>query len=233
MKAAYVLLLGLPLVLAACQGNETPKAPAAASQSNEQAAMAPVVAPQQQIEKKVEEAAAEASNAVEVTKEAVSTTAKKMQETVAKSADANADMVAKLAGDSASMSKPAEPVAEMAKATEPAKNPAVTGGDAAKGESLARKCKACHNFTAKKKVGPGLAGIFGRKAGSMPDMKYSDALAAGGWSWDTEHLAAWVCDAKAAIKTFSGDAGAKTKMGVQHICDPAKQADLIAYLKTL
>lgn len=106
-------------------------------------------------------------------------------------------------------------------------------GDAGRGKSLARKCKACHNFSDKKKVGPGLKGVFGRKAGIMPDMKYGVALAAGGWVWDEAHLAAWICNSKQAIKTFSGNASARTKMGPQRICDPAKQADLIAYLKTL
>jgi len=106
-------------------------------------------------------------------------------------------------------------------------------GDAAKGKRLAQKCKACHNFTAKKKVGPGLQGVFGRKAGIMPDMKYSAALAAGSWVWEGKNLAAWMCDSKKAVKSLSGNPSAKTKMPPQRICDAAKQADLIAYLKTL
>ncbi|RLL56050.1 cytochrome C [Mariprofundus sp. EBB-1] len=106
-------------------------------------------------------------------------------------------------------------------------------GNAAKGKSLANKCKTCHNFTARKKVGPGLQGVVGRKAGSMTDMKYSSALAAGGWVWNEKNLAAWMCDSKAAVKTLSGNASAKTKMGAQRICDATKQADLIAFLKTL
>jgi len=115
----------------------------------------------------------------------------------------------------------------------PAAVPLTAAGDAAKGKRLAQKCKACHNFTAKKKVGPGLKGVFGRKAGSMPGMRYSPALAAGGWVWDDKNLAAWVCDSKKALKTLSGNASAKTKMSVQRICDAGKQADLIAFLKTL
>ncbi len=106
-------------------------------------------------------------------------------------------------------------------------------GDAGRGQSLARKCKTCHNFTAKKKVGPGLKGVFGRKAGVMPDMKYSSALAAGGWVWNEKNLAIWLCDSKKAVKILSGNASAKTKMSPQRICDAGKQADLIAFLKTL
>jgi len=109
-------------------------------------------------------------------------------------------------------------------------------GDVAKGKLLARKCAACHNFNSKKKIGPGLAGIFGREAGTAPGFKYkfTKYIQPGkAWRWDAAHLAAWDCDAKAAVKTFTGNPAAKTKMGVQHVCDAAKQADLIAFLKTL
>lgn len=115
---------------------------------------------------------------------------------------------------------------EVAKATLPS-------GDASRGKSLARKCQACHNLDARNKVGPGLAGIFGRKAGAMAGVRYSEALASGAWSWDAEHLSVWLCDSKSAVKQFSGNAGASTKMPAQRICNPADQADLIAYLKTL
>ncbi|MDX8407119.1 MAG: c-type cytochrome [Mariprofundaceae bacterium] len=237
MKARYWLLLSAPLALAACQASEAP-----APQST-----APVT-----------QSAAPASNAVEVKKPAVSQTARAMQESLNQAKEQSAAAVAELAAPTsdapaAAQARVAEPVAAVKKAAPAAPvkaapveaapvttpKPAapakveVAIGDAGKGAGVARKCKACHNFDARKKVGPGLAGIFGRKAGAMPDMKYSAALKAGGWSWDAEHLAAWVCNSKQAIKNFSGNAGAKTKMGNQRICDPARQADLIAYLKTL
>jgi len=110
------------------------------------------------------------------------------------------------------------------------------GGDAAKGKALARKCAACHDFGTKNKMGPGLAGVFGRQAASVAGFKYKYAgfIEAGkAWNWDEEHLAAWICDSKKAVRAFTGNTSAKTRMGAQHICDTAKQADLIAYLKTL
>jgi len=106
-------------------------------------------------------------------------------------------------------------------------------GNATRGKSIARKCQACHRFTDKRKVGPGLKGIVGRQAGIMPDMKYSPALKAGGWVWTIQALSAWDCDSKKAVKVLSGNPAAKTKMPAQHICDPTKQADLMAFLKTL
>jgi len=106
-------------------------------------------------------------------------------------------------------------------------------GNAIRGKSIARKCQACHRFTDKRKVGPGLKGIVGRKAGMMPDMKYSVAVKAGGWIWNEQALTAWICDSKKAVKVLSGNSAAKTKMPAQHICDATKQADLMAFLKTL
>jgi len=97
------------------------------------------------------------------------------------------------------------------------------------------KCKACHNFTAKKKVGPGLAGVFGRKAGTAPGFKYKFMKYVKGdaWSWDEAHLRKWMCNSKKAVKEFTGNKKAKTKMPPQKICDKAKQDKVIAKLKSL
>jgi len=94
------------------------------------------------------------------------------------------------------------------------------------------KCKACHNFTAKKKVGPGLAGIFGRKAGSAAGYKYKFTKYGSDWSWDEEHLKKWICNSKKAVKEFTGNKKAKTKMPPQKICDHDKQDEVIAKLKS-
>jgi len=74
------------------------------------------------------------------------------------------------------------------------------------------KCKACHNFTSAHKMGPGLAGVFGRSAGSTDFAGYSDSLKNGGWVWNEENLRIFLTDTKAGIKTLSGDDNAKTKM---------------------
>ena len=96
-----------------------------------------------------------------------------------------------------------------------------------------KKCKSCHKFSEKHKTGPGLKGIAGSDAGTTSFKKYSKALKAGGWKWDDDHLRAWMCDSKKAIKEFTGDPKAKTKMGKQKICDAAKQDEIIAFLKSL
>ena len=52
---------------------------------------------------------------------------------------------------------------------------AQAGGDAAHGEILYEGCQDCHSLD-KNDVGPRHRGVFGRKAGSLPDFAYSDAL---------------------------------------------------------
>lgn len=94
------------------------------------------------------------------------------------------------------------------------------------------KCKACHDFGTKNKVGPGLKGIVGRKAGTAPGFKYSDSLANANWVWDEDHLRKWIENSKEAIKEFTGDPKAKTKMPPQKV-KGAKADEVIAFLKTL
>jgi len=106
----------------------------------------------------------------------------------------------------------------------------------AAGRNVARKCAACHNFDSSAKIGPGLAGIFGRKAGSMPGYTYRFTAYISpdkAWRWDTAHLEAWVCDSEEAVREFTDNDAAKTAMPAQHLCDPVVQAELITYLKTL
>jgi len=93
------------------------------------------------------------------------------------------------------------------------------------------KCKACHNFTAKKKVGPGLLGVFGRQAGTADFKKYSASMKKGGWVWDEANLRTFLTDTKKGIKTLSGDNKAKTKMKVK--VKDEKMDEIIAFLKGL
>lgn len=103
------------------------------------------------------------------------------------------------------------------------------------------KCAACHSLAAKIEVGPGLGkghgipGVFNRKAGTFPNFRYkfTKYIKGNGWLWDEAHLREWICDSKKAIRKFTGNVKARTKMPSQRICDPAKQGAVIAALRSI
>ncbi len=105
--------------------------------------------------------------------------------------------------------------------------PALAEGDAAKGEKVFMKCKACHeNEKGVNKVGPTLKGLVGRKAASVEGYKYSEAMLAKGAEgvvWDEATLTAYLPDPKAFVP--------KTKMAFAGLKKPEEVADVIAYLK--
>ena len=96
---------------------------------------------------------------------------------------------------------------------------------AASGEKVFKKCKACHNFK-KSGVGPNLAGIVGRKAGSMK-FRYSKAMkvkATDGLVWTEENLDKFLKKPRSFIK--------KTKMSFGGIKKEQDRRALIEYLKS-
>ena len=105
--------------------------------------------------------------------------------------------------------------------------PAHADGDAAAGEKVFAKCKACHeNEKGVNKVGPTLKGVVGRKAGSVPDFKYSEAMAAKGAEglvWDDANIASYLADPKGFIP--------KNKMAFAGLKKPEDVANVIAFLK--
>ena len=92
------------------------------------------------------------------------------------------------------------------------------------GASLFRnQCGTCHSrVTGEKRQGPNLAGVFGRKAGTVPDYKYSPGFADADFVWDGEHLDPYLTNPQAVIKGGV--------MGYRQ-ADPDKRAAIIAYLK--
>ena len=107
--------------------------------------------------------------------------------------------------------------------------PALADGDAADGEKVFRKCKACHAVGdgAKNRVGPALNGVVDNPAGRNPDFTYSSGLqaaAADGLVWDEEAMEAFLTKPRDFIKG--------TKMSFAGLKDEEDIEDVIAYLRT-
>ena len=99
--------------------------------------------------------------------------------------------------------------------------------DAKKGEALVKPCTACHIFdkSGANKVGPGLWGVVDRPIASHEGFAYSDSLKGKGGKWDYASLDHFI----EAPKGFASG----TKMAYGGEKDPAKRADIIAYLRSL
>jgi len=97
-------------------------------------------------------------------------------------------------------------------------------GDLANGEAKFALCQSCHTVAegGANMTGPNLHGIFGRKAASLANFKYSDALTAAGWIWEPHHLDQWI----EKPQTFLPG----TKMTFAGLNDAKDRTDLIAYL---
>ncbi|MFK7751810.1 MAG: cytochrome c family protein [Sedimentitalea sp.] len=102
-------------------------------------------------------------------------------------------------------------------------------GDAAAGEKVFRKCKACHAVGegAENKVGPVLNGVVDRAVAAGEGFKYSKVLIAlgeGGTTWTPEDLDAFLKKPR--------DYAKGTKMSFAGLRKDADRANIIAYLAT-
>lgn len=102
--------------------------------------------------------------------------------------------------------------------------PALADGDAAQGEKVFGKCKACHDVVSdKNKVGPSLHGVIGRKAGTVEGFKYSEAMANSGITWDVTTLTAYLKDPKGNVPG--------NKMAFAGLKKDEEVVDVIAYIE--
>ena len=102
---------------------------------------------------------------------------------------------------------------------------AEAAGDAATGEHVFARCVVCHSPKAgENKIGPSLAGVFGRKSGTAPGHNYSPALKAASITWDEQELDKYLANPGADVHG--------TTMLIS-VPNPADRQNVIAYLKTL
>ena len=93
--------------------------------------------------------------------------------------------------------------------------------DADHGKALNEARQHCDSLD-RNDVGPRHRGIFGRKAASLPDYDYSDALKSANIVWNEEKIDKWLTDPQAVAP------GAKMFL---HLDNPSDRADVTAYLK--
>lgn len=102
---------------------------------------------------------------------------------------------------------------------------AAVQGDATAGRLVYSKCRACHSLDpGKNMVGPSLANIIGRKAGSEANYNYSNAMKQANIAWDAKTLDAYLTDPQ---KVVPGN-----KMPFPGLKSDHDRTDVIAYLAT-
>jgi cytochrome c len=89
---------------------------------------------------------------------------------------------------------------------------------------FANQCGTCHTVEhgAPPRQGPNLAGVMGRRAGSLPDFKYSPAFSHADFTWDDTHLDKWLANPQAMLP------GA---VMLYHQSNPKTRQTIIAWLK--
>ena len=93
------------------------------------------------------------------------------------------------------------------------------------GEAVFIQCAACHALDAGQghKLGPNLAGVLGRKAGTAEGFGYSDAMVASGVEWNRENLDAFLASPNTVVPG--------TTMIFAGIGDEERRTALIDYLE--
>jgi len=108
----------------------------------------------------------------------------------------------------------------------PSPQAAATGAGAASPPQAFNQCTACHSTAPGKTIiGPSLARVYGRKAGSLAGFQYSDAMKGSGLAWNTGNLDSFLANPAGKVPG--------TLMGFAGIKDAAQRKAVIDYLKTL
>ncbi len=139
-----------------------------------------------------------------------------------------AALVSLLAVPTLAATKPAVPVKKPA----PAAAPAPAAGDPVNGQKRFKAiCESCH-FSLKgatlndlrTKIGPNLWGVVGRKAGTGPSFRYSQAMKTSGVTWTPAVMKPYLMN---PLKTLPN-----VRMAFKGLSTTKDADDIIAYLAT-
>jgi cytochrome c len=98
-------------------------------------------------------------------------------------------------------------------------------GNAENGEKVFLQCKSCHvRDPGVNRIGPSLAGIVGRAAGTVDGFTYTDANKNSGITWSPEKLYQYLENPQRVVPG--------TKMAFAGLPNGQDRADIIAYLQT-
>jgi cytochrome c len=97
------------------------------------------------------------------------------------------------------------------------------GADPAAGETVFKKCAACHKLDGSNGVGPHLDGVVARPIAGVEGFAYSDPMASHGGDWTPENLFQFLDNPKGFIPG--------TKMTFAGLPKEEDRANVIAYLE--
>jgi cytochrome c len=86
-----------------------------------------------------------------------------------------------------------------------------------------KRCTGCHALD-RNKEGPRLAGVYGRKVGSVDGFGYSAGMKSAGFTWDEQRLDRWLADTDSVVPDNNMDF---------HLANAQERAAVIHYLKAL
>ncbi|MFA6031492.1 MAG: c-type cytochrome [Myxococcota bacterium] len=91
---------------------------------------------------------------------------------------------------------------------------------------FAAKCQICHSVERAKgaTLAPNLAGVMGRKAGTLPRFSYSPAMVRSNIVWDSANLDAFLAAPQRVVRG--------NRMAFAGVPNAKERIDLIAFLKS-
>jgi cytochrome c len=93
-------------------------------------------------------------------------------------------------------------------------------------QAYAAKCQVCHSIdrTRGSAMAPNLAGVVGRKAGTLPKFMYSPAMTRSNIVWNPSNLDAFLSPSQRLVRG--------SRMAFAGVSNPKERSDIIAFLSS-